>query len=136
MDVVTEHIPHRLASAPQLTYPESLYTLDRSLEGYENAYNKCGPMWVNDNMIGYNRHGEAKVWVNENFADNHPQHRMPNLLRTQDFDTLNPNNKNLIIRNDDETAMVENIVNVVGDHCEEGQWREPFKHEVRGLNFK
>lgn len=37
---------------------------------------------------------------------------------------------------DDEAAMVENIVNVVGDHSEEGQWREPFRHEVRGLGFR
>ncbi len=29
--VITERIPHRLVNAPQLTYPESLYVLDRSL---------------------------------------------------------------------------------------------------------
>lgn len=31
MAVVTERIPHRLVDAPQLTYQESLYTLDRAL---------------------------------------------------------------------------------------------------------
>lgn len=66
--VITERIPHRLANAPQLTYPESLYTLDRALEGYEVAYQKCGPFRVNDRMIGFNNQGEAKVWVNEQFA--------------------------------------------------------------------
>ena len=50
-------MPHRLNNAPQLTYPESLYVLDRSLEGYETAYNKCGPMVVNDHMIGFNKNG-------------------------------------------------------------------------------
>ena len=54
MVVLTERMPHRLADAPQLTYPETLYVLDRSLEGYETAYDKCGPMRVNDRMIGFN----------------------------------------------------------------------------------
>ena len=54
MMVVTERIPHRLADAPQLTEAESLYVLDRSLQGYQTAYDKCGPMRVNDRMIGFN----------------------------------------------------------------------------------
>jgi hypothetical protein len=29
--VITERIPNRLAESPQLTYPESLYVLDKAL---------------------------------------------------------------------------------------------------------
>ena len=72
MVVITERIPHRLANAPQLTEAESLYTLDRSLQGFQTAYQKCGPMKVNDRMIGYTNEGHCKVWVNEDFASNHP----------------------------------------------------------------
>lgn len=136
MNVITEHIPHRLSQAPQLTYPESLYVLDRSLEGYENAYNRCGPSLVNDNMIGFNRQGEAKVWVNENFANNHPSNRLAHLESTTSRDLLDPKNKNVFFTNSDEAAMVENIANVVGDHSEDGRWREPFRSEVRGLGFR
>ena len=53
-----------LATSPQLTYPESLYVLDQSLTGFEAAYEKCGPMRVNDHMIGFNNQGQCKVWVN------------------------------------------------------------------------
>lgn len=51
--VLTGRIPHRLVDCPQLTYPESLYVLDRALEGYETAYEKCGSFRVNNRMIGF-----------------------------------------------------------------------------------
>lgn len=40
-------------------------------------------MVVNDHMIGFNKNGEAKVWVNEEYAHNHPSHPLPNLERTE-----------------------------------------------------
>lgn len=69
--------------SPQLTYPETLYVLDRALEGYEVAYQKCGPMRVNDRMIGFNNQGQTKVWVNEDFANNHPSYPRRRLLSTR-----------------------------------------------------
>lgn len=80
-------------------------------------------MLVNDNMIGFNRDGSAKVWVNENFANNHPSYPLPHLESTTGREVLDPKNKNLIFIDNDEAAMVDNIVNVVGDHSEEGRWR-------------
>ena len=50
---VTEPISNRLTDIPQLTYPESLYVLDRSLDGYEHLYHKAGPFQVNSDMIGF-----------------------------------------------------------------------------------
>ena len=63
-NVVTEHIPHRLTNVPQLTFPESLYALDESLQGYEHLYNRAGPFHVNSEMIGLNKNGNVKVWSN------------------------------------------------------------------------
>ena len=51
--VITESVPRTLTSVPQLTYPESLYVLDRSLDGYEHLYHKAGPFQVNSDMIGF-----------------------------------------------------------------------------------
>ena len=51
--VVTERLPHRLTSCPQLTFDESLYVLDRALEGYRFLYHSIGPFDVNSNMIGF-----------------------------------------------------------------------------------
>lgn len=129
MTTITEHIPKRLAEVPQLTFGESLYVLDRSLEGYETAYNKCGPMYVNDKMIGFTPEGYAKVWVNEDFANNHPQFKRKTLDSTLD------NSKEFLegyydkrpLNGSDEIDMVENIIDVVADHTEDGRYPEPFR---------
>ena len=53
MRILTERIQYRLSEAPQLTYPESLYVLDNSLAGSQYLYNKAGPFYVSDRMIGF-----------------------------------------------------------------------------------
>ncbi len=62
--VITERIPVRLTKCPQLSYDESLYVLDRALEGYNFLYRNVGPFDINSNMIGFTPEGEAKVWHN------------------------------------------------------------------------
>lgn len=132
IDVINERIPHRLAGAPQLTFEESLYVLDRSLEGYEHAYNQCGPFVVDDSMIGFTPEGEARVWVNNNFADNHPVNRRPFLKTTTDEgQEFYKGDKKIIPPCSDESDMVQNIVDVVGEHCQEGTFPQPFLSEVR-----
>ena len=69
---------------PQLTYPESLYVLDRSLEGYEHLYHKTGAFQVNSDMIAFNENGECKVWHNENYGDNRPAKPLSILQSTTD----------------------------------------------------
>lgn len=134
---VTERIPHRLADAPQLTYPESLYTLDRSLEGYETAYDKCGPFRVNDRMIGFNPEGRCKVWVNENFANNHPSHPRRVLQSTLEDskEFLEGRHRGGYPVGTDESDMVQDVVDVVESHCEEGRFPEPFATQIRQKNL-
>ena len=137
--VITERIPHRLANAPQLTYPETLYVLDRALEGYETAYQKVGPFRVNDQMIGFNNQGEAKVWVNENFALNHPSYPRRRLASTrsdaQQF--LEGRYGNQLPVSVDEAEMVQDVVDTVENYCEEGRFPEPFASRIhqRNLSF-
>ncbi len=51
---VTERLPHTLEVAPQLSYGESLYVLERSLEGFEFLYKQGGePFAVNSKMIAF-----------------------------------------------------------------------------------
>jgi hypothetical protein len=137
MVVATERIPHRLVNCPQLTYPETLYTLDRSLEGYDVAYQRCGPMRVNDRMIGFNNQGECKVWVNENFANNHPSYPRGNLVstRSDSHDFLAGKYSNIVPIGGDEGTMVQDVVNTVEDYCEEGRFPEPFASRIHQPNL-
>lgn len=122
MAVITERIPHRLVDAPQLTYPESLYVLDRSLEGFETAYDKCGPMRVNDRMIGFNNEGHCKVWVNEDFANNHPSYPRRRLMSTRvdSRELLEGRYANHLPTSADEADMVQDVVDTVENYSEEG----------------
>lgn len=40
-------------------------------------------MRVNDRMIGFNNQGQAKVWINEDFANNHPSYPRRRLMSTR-----------------------------------------------------
>lgn len=136
--VITERIPHRLVDAPQLSYPESLYVLDRALEGYEAAYEKAGPMRVNDRMIGFNNQGECKVWVNEDFANNHASYPRRRLMSTRvdSKEFLEGRYPHLPVGSD-ESDMVQDVVDTVENYCEEGRFPEPFASQIHsnGLGF-
>ena len=54
LKVLTERIPKRWPTLPQITFPETVYALSESLKGFEDLYNKAGPFEVNPNMIGLN----------------------------------------------------------------------------------
>jgi hypothetical protein len=111
--VITERIPHRLVDCPQLTYPESLYVLDRALEGYETGYEKCGSFRVNDRMIGLNNEGHCKVWVNEDFANNHPSYPRRRLMSTRVDDKEYLEGKTVNLTSSDEADMVQDVVDTV-----------------------
>ncbi|MDD2984733.1 MAG: hypothetical protein PHQ74_15245 [Crocinitomicaceae bacterium] len=43
-----------------------------ALRGYSDVSRIVVPGAINDKMIGFNKSGQTKVWVNENFGMNHP----------------------------------------------------------------
>jgi hypothetical protein len=49
-----------------------LYTLSRALRGYHEIVKKLGPSPVSASMIGITAQGFVKVWINDNWAENHP----------------------------------------------------------------
>jgi len=57
-----------LTTCPQLSFDETLYVLDRALEGYNFLYHSIGPFDINSNMLGFTTEGEVRVWLNENFG--------------------------------------------------------------------
>lgn len=56
-----------------MKYEECLGILYSALIGYQAIYEKVGYLEVNDEMIGFTRGNECRVWLNENFSKNQPE---------------------------------------------------------------
>ena len=80
---VTERIPYNLNNIPQLTFPQSLYVLDSSLEGHQHLYSHVGPYDINRNMIGFTPDGRNKNWFNENYGINYPSRPIRRLEKSR-----------------------------------------------------
>ena len=46
--------------------------IQTALEGYEKMFEKTGYFEVSSDMIGINRQGKVKVWINRNLSKNFP----------------------------------------------------------------
>lgn len=51
---------------------ETLLVLQQSLQGFSVIAAKYGPVWINDEMIGWTPDGRVKVWLNEDLWRNAP----------------------------------------------------------------
>lgn len=93
-------------------------------------------MYINDRMIGYTPEGYAKVWVNEDFSNNHPAFPRRTLESTLEEPTsfLEGKQRNPLTGND-EADMVENVIDVVANHCEDGRYPEPFRSQIHQKNY-
>jgi hypothetical protein len=80
--VVIERIPLRYKDLPQLPFREVLYALSESIRGFDDCFTKIGSFEITSKMIGINLKGKVKVWLNENFANNHPCDEKPMLQMT------------------------------------------------------
>lgn len=79
-------------------------------------------------MIGFNTEGDAKVWHNENFGRNYPQHPKRTLQSTLIDESFRYEGEDAPL---EEVEMVRNIINVVEDRTEQGQLQEPFRSRIR-----
>lgn len=123
LKVLTERIPKRWSELPQLTFPETLYGLNESLKGFEDLHNKAGVFDIGSNMIGVNNNGEVKVWLNENFAENHPAFEKPVLQTTlTSMDSyMTPSS---------ESQMVRSVIDIIEDKCENGRFPNDFRDRL------
>lgn len=96
-------------------------------------------MRVNDRMIGLNNEGHCKVWVNEDFANNHPSYPRRRLMSTRvdSRELLEGRYANHLPTSADEADMVQDVVDTVENYSEEGRFPEPFSSRIhqRGLSF-
>lgn len=70
-------------------------------------------------MIGLNKEGSVKVWLNENFSSNHPEVERPALQITASSAHKSSASK-------EESAFVKNIVEIVRGKLEERKFPVEF----------
>lgn len=121
--VVTERIPRRLSDLPVVPQREALYLLSEALRGYDDLYSKVGEFEVTDRMVGLNPQGQVRVWLNENFADNHPPTERPMLQVTAA-------NTYKLTSEKEEERMLQSVVRLVEQKCEGGQLPEEIKYRL------
>jgi hypothetical protein len=66
--VYIEHIPVRLSDIQDIPYPENLYVLFSTLDGFEKLYHNVGYFKINEDLICMDKDGKVKVWLNPDLS--------------------------------------------------------------------
>ena len=61
----------RLSEISDIPYPENLYVLMESLEGFKQIFKYSNFFQIEENQICVDEHGNVKVWVNEDLSVNY-----------------------------------------------------------------
>ena len=69
----TERIPIKLSEIKDIPYPDNLYILYASLEGFHTVYHKTGFFEIQEHMVCINKQGKVKVWINDNLSRQFPE---------------------------------------------------------------
>ena len=62
----------KLSDIKDIPYPDNLYVLLSSLDGFDRIVQKTGYFEIEEYMICINKQGEVKVWINDNLSRNYP----------------------------------------------------------------
>lgn len=66
--VYVENIPIRLVNIEDIPYPENLYVLQSSLDGFKKLREWAGFFKVVEDMVCIDRNGKVKTWVNTDLS--------------------------------------------------------------------
>lgn len=69
--VIMEHTPMRLDECRSLPNRPIELIVAEVFIGFEAIFRMVGPLKVRENMVGFDKEGNPKVWLNFNFAKNH-----------------------------------------------------------------
>jgi hypothetical protein len=102
--------------------------LRECLNAFQHIYQKFGPLHINSELIGVNSENKIRVWVNENWALNHPSHQIVKL--TTASGEIPPELR-------DEREMVMNLLQVIEEKTENGRFPQQFGEGAyaSGVNF-
>lgn len=82
-----------------------------------------GSFDVTEGMVGFNRDNQVKVWLNENFAQNHPEIEKPVLQITSA-------NRFSRAAFSDERDMLQEVTSLIESRTEQGQFPKEFKDRI------
>ena len=74
-------------------------------------------------MIGVNNENSVKVWLNENYAQNHPTLEKP-FLQTTSSDIYSSSISS-------EASMVRSVIDIVESKCQNGQYPPDFDEKIK-----
>jgi hypothetical protein len=66
-----EKTPIRLADIEHIPYPDFLHLYSQALRGFAELARHFGPFPVEEEYVGVNERGVAKVWANADFSSHH-----------------------------------------------------------------
>lgn len=108
--VAVERTVARWGDLGELSFPETLYALSESIRGFDDCFSRIKLFEITNRMIALNSKGAVRVWLNENFADNHPVDEKPHLqMVCVDEGKLKSSREELI--------MLQNLLNVIEEKC-------------------
>ena len=94
--------------------------IEAALEGYEKMFEKTGYFEVSSDMIGINKQGKVKVWINRNLSKNFP-----------DFNTID--------HNQGESDFVARVIEMIDEAIDYNGHRYTFLEFIskeRTLSFQ
>lgn len=97
-----------MSNIQDIPYPDVLHLLDACIRGYRQLSNKVGFFNVDEDQIGVNQKGQARVWLNTHFES------------TQIIGN----------RNVSESQMVEDILGIVFNSAD----RESYPPNIPNLS--
>jgi hypothetical protein len=65
--IFVEKIPLRLSNVTDIPYPDVLHLYDVCINGFRQLSETVGFFSVDEDYIGVNEHGQARVWLNTAF---------------------------------------------------------------------
>ncbi len=120
--VYIEHISVRISEIFDIPYPENLYIMMESLEGYSRIYHHSKFFFIEENQICVDEAGKVKIWVNGDLSINYP------------------NTHGQEIEGEGEEEMVDMLIKIITDNTDPDSEPEPkfidYYHKKKGLRGK
>lgn len=67
-----ERIPLKLEAVQHIPFPDVLHLYSNALSGYNKLVKIVGPFRPQEEQIGFNNNGEAKVWLSGDYSAARP----------------------------------------------------------------
>lgn len=110
--IYIEHMKVRLSEISDIPFPDNLYVLMESLEGYRKIFQHSKYFQIEESQICVDDNGTLKIWVNSDLSINYPT-----------------NEGFLDFKDKGEEEMVETLINMIAENTDSDTEPSPsFKY--------